>query len=444
MLCEYLIWHICLWKVGLAMLRFSVIKKQSPLLPLIVFGLFLASCSGELTANEINPLGLKGSYIRQFGTSYNDEPSGITTDVNGNVYIAVNTSSAIAKGYLHKYDSSGNFVETITPAGSPLGSYWHTYIKGITTDTNGNIYVTGNYTDYYKTYYVYVDKYDAMGRFVWTRNFRDTSVSYLGDPTHVYANAISTDARGNVYILVEKAPWPYQSRSTYVRKYSPRSGLLWEKAVGNVSSYTSRPTMTTDALGNIYTALASVNDTQQTNTRISKWDTQGNFLWSQSTNPSTTYFRTNVHGIVADTHGNVYVTGITDGSLEGPNQGSLDAFIRKYDGTGNVLWTKQFGTSSADWGNGISADVQGNIYVVGSTSGSLLVTNEGNYDGFVRKYDANGTALQARQFGTSDFDRATHVTLDANKNVYVAGATLGNLQGRNKGNLDAYIRKYAP
>ena len=186
------------------------------------------------------------------------------------------------------------------------------------------------------------------------------------------------------------------------------------------------------------------HDYQQTNTLVSKYDTQGNVLWSQSTNPPNIYMRTNVHGLTTDAQGNVYATGITNGSLEGLNQGSLDAFIRKYDTSGNVLWTRQFGTSTADWANGITADTLGNIYVAGSTGGNLLATNKGDYDGFIRKYDPNGNALQARQFGTITFDRGDKVTLDASKNVYVVGSTLGNMQGVNKGNLDTYIRKYTP
>ena len=198
-------------------------------------------------------------------------------------------------------------------------------------------------------------------------------------------------------------------------------------------------------MGNIYTALPGLSDTQQTRANIYKWDTQGNFLWSQSINPPTPPFmRNSVHGLITDIQGNVYATGITNGGLEGVNQGSLDAFIRKYDASGNVSWTKQFGTNLADWSNGIAVDPAGNIYVAGSTQGNLLATNKGDYDGFIRKYDPNGNALQARQFGTVAFDRGDKVTLDANNNVYVTGSTQGNMQGVNKGGLDVYIRKYIP
>jgi hypothetical protein len=50
-----------------------------------------------------------------------------------------------------------------------------------------------------------------------------------------------------------------------------------------------------------------------------------------------------------DTNGNVYVGGLTGGTLasadenELENAGGLDVFVRKYDVDGNEIWTRQFG-----------------------------------------------------------------------------------------------------
>jgi hypothetical protein len=42
-----------------------------------------------------------------------------------------------------------------------------------------------------------------------------------------------------------------------------------------------------------------------------------------------------------------------------------------YDPNGTLLWTHQFGTSSADLGTGISVDEWCNVYISGETEGSL-------------------------------------------------------------------------
>lgn len=147
-------------------------------------------------------------------------------------------------------------------------------------------------------------------------------------------------------------------------------------------------------------------------------------------------------GVTADALGNVYVSGETRGALGGVNAGGSDAFITKYDAAGTQRWrTKQFGTSGEDHGYGISADGLGNVYVTGSTSGSFAGPNAGSDDAFVGKYDAAGTLMWMRQLGTSANDEAYGVSADGVGNVYISGYTGGNLDGINAGN-DAFVSKY--
>ena len=110
------------------------------------------------------------------------------------------------------------------------------------------------------------------------------------------------------------------------------------------------------------------------------------------------------NGVSADGLGNVYISGCTDGSLGGPNAGGDDAFVSKYDAAGTLQWTRQLGTSSTDLSHGVSADGLGNVYISGYTDGSLGGPNAGSYDAFVSKYDAAGTLQWTRQLGTSATD----------------------------------------
>ena len=103
-----------------------------------------------------------------------------------------------------------------------------------------------------------------------------------------------------------------------------------------------------------------------------------------------------------DTEGNLYVVGYTSGAMPGQSRagGVYDAFVRKYDPAGVELWTRQFGTTGDDRASGVAADASG-VYVVGYASGPLPGgVHAGLKDVFVRNYDPNGAELWTRQFGT--------------------------------------------
>ena len=73
-----------------------------------------------------------------------------------------------------------------------------------------------------------------------------------------------------------------------------------------------------------------------------------------------------------DSSGNIYVTGSTRGSLDGnTNAGNWDIFLVKYNSSGVKQWTKQLGTSGHDSGEGVTADSPANIYVTGRTDVGL-------------------------------------------------------------------------
>ncbi|MBI3502643.1 MAG: SBBP repeat-containing protein, partial [Bacteroidetes bacterium] len=112
------------------------------------------------------------------------------------------------------------------------------------------------------------------------------------------------------------------------------------------------------------------------------------YLWAQHAG-GTSYDEG--RSIATDANGNVLVTGIFQSStitfgtttLTNANAGYPDIFIVKYDASGNVLWAKSAGGTSADYGYGIAADANGNVLVTGYflspaiTFGTTTLTNAG-------------------------------------------------------------------
>ena len=97
-------------------------------------------------------------------------------------------------------------------------------------------------------------------------------------------------------------------------------------------------------------------------------------------------------GVTVDSKNNIYVSGYTGGGLDGnTNSGSLDIFLVKYNSSGTKQWTQQLGSTSSDVGFRVSVDSSDNIYVTGYTEGGLDGnTNAGGMDIFLVKYNSSG------------------------------------------------------
>jgi len=174
---------------------------------------------------------------------------------------------------------------------------------------------------------------------------------------------------------------------------------------------------------------------------VGKYDPAGNRLW-------VTQFGTaqdeSVHSITLDPQGNACITGKTAGKLGDAQFGGTDAFICKLNTTGAVSWIRQFGTTGTDTGNAIKLDASGNIFVAGATTGKLGTNHFGGQDCFLSKFDPNGQMLWTRQWGTSSDDGANGMAFDRGGNIYVAGQTYGKLGSASFGNLDMFLTKIDP
>jgi hypothetical protein len=166
------------------------------------------------------------------------------------------------------------------------------------------------------------------------------------------------------------------------------------------------------------------------------------------------------YSVCTDTNGNILVSGsfksstITFGSYTLINAGNADVFLVKYDNSGNDIWAKSAGGTSDDSGESIFADENGNVFVSGYfksstiTFGSYTLTNAGNADLFIIKYDNSGNVLWTKSAGGGYDDNGESVCVDTNGNVFVSGyfkssiITFGSYSLTNAGNADFFLVKY--
>jgi hypothetical protein len=204
----------------------------------------------------------------------------------------------------------------------------------------------------------------------------------------------------------------------------------------------SASALSVDSFGNVYLSGSSYGNLQGSNAGnddafVGKFNSVGQLLWTRQFGTSGVDYGS---GVAADGLGNVLVTGGTSADLDGPNAGNYDAFLRKYDADGNLLWAQQFGTLSADRATAAAADRHGNIYVSGITQQSDVFPFPN--DAWLSKFDTDGKLLWSRQQATPDSDTATSVFIDQVGNVYLAGDTTGVLDSKNAGSYDAFLSKY--
>jgi hypothetical protein len=141
--------------------------------------------------------------------------------------------------------------------------------------------------------------------------------------------------------------------------------------------------------------------------------------------------------------GGAYITGYTASVLDpATNRDGFDGFAARFDADGNLEWISQVGTDAADWGQGSSLAPDGGLYFTGYTEGVLGDAHAGRKDAFVVRMSPSGDIIWTRQFGTPELDWPQGVGTTADGGVLLAGSTEGSLGGPNAGLRDAFIASF--
>jgi hypothetical protein len=406
-------------------------------------------------------------WTRQFGTTgaSTDIAQSVAIDGAGNAYVVGQVFATLpgqpnsggADAFVRKYDGSGNLVWT-----RQFGTSGNDFAAAVLVSGNA-VYVGGGVRGALPGFSfagvddAYLMKYDTNGNLVWTDQFGSAAgeqvMGIAGDasvfPTVIYVIGPTNDA-------LPDQTWA-GGTDAYVRKYSDNgstTSVPWTRQFGTAAADASKG-LALDATG-IYVAGRTDADLDgafpetfkgSTDAFVRKYDASGNVVWTRQFGTSLVDIAFN---IAADAS-SVYVVGRTDADLDGTGpetfKGNKDTFVQKYDASGNVIWTRQVGTSSVDVALAVSVDAAG-VHLAGRTDGDLDGAGSGTFagvsDAFVQTYDTNGTLLWTREFGSPAFDQALGIVGDGSA-VFVAGQVDGALPGETSeggGNTDAFVQKY--
>jgi len=267
-----------------------------------------------------------------------------------------------------------------------------------------------------------------------------------------YAYGVATDSSGNVYVAGGTnggldGNTNAGNTDLFVVKYNSSGTKQWTRQLGS-SSRDSANGVATDSSGNVYVTgmtnggLDGCKNAGIEDLFVVKYNSSGTKQWTNQLGSSS---RDSADDVATDSSGNIYVTGTTYSELDGnTSAGKADLFVVKYNSSGTKQWANQLGTWDTDFANGVATDSSGNVYVTGSTYRSLDGnTSAGNADLFVVKYNSSGTKQWTKQLGSSSNDYANDVVTDSSGNAYVTGTTYGGLDGNTSaGNADLFVVKY--
>lgn len=355
-----------------------------------------------------------------------------------------------------------------------FGGTLNDYAYSIAVDTAGNVYTTGffqgtvdfdpgantiNLTSAGASD-IFISKVDAAGNFVWAKR--------IGGTASDYGFALTLDKFSNVYVsgyfkgLADFDPGantvnliPTGSFDVFITKFDAAGNFAWAKKFDGASDE-SCTSIKVDEFGNIYT-VGSFNSATDfdpgantvtltpfgsTDIFISKLDAAGNFVWVKQMGGAGLDAG---KFITVDATGNVYVSGYFLGTSDfdpSNNTANLvsagveDIFVSKLDASGNFLWAKQFGGTSADYGLSLAVDASGNVFSTGFFNGTAdfdpsantsNLTSAGLDDFFISKLDASGNLVWVKQIGSTSYDEAKYITMDASFNLYITGSFNGTV-----------------
>jgi hypothetical protein len=337
------------------------------------------------------------------------------------------------------------------------------------TDMAGNVLLSGSFNSSTITFGaftlvnagdghsdMFIVKYNTSGDVLWAKSSGAIGIDI--------GNWACPDASGNVYeigafydntitfgsvTLTNNNINTYTTSDIFFVKYDANGNVLWAKGVGGTSNDRAlcidiNSSGDVYITGDFYSPSMTFGTTTLTNTDnsgntadffLAKYDTNGNLLWAKSTGGTGD---DSGNEVCADASGNTYIEGefnsptLIFGSTSltnADNTGNTDdSFLVKYDADGNVIWAKSISGSASDDAVTIGIDTSGNAYVAGMfnsptlTFGSTTLTNAGQWDMFLAKYNVDGNVLWAKSAGGNSYDQACHLNVDFKGNVSLIGA----------------------
>ena len=359
-------------------------------------------------------------WVKRFGGPNNDYASSMAIDAAGNIIISGVFASPVDFGgtTLTNIDPQQEFVAKYTSNGALIWAktFRAQHCFGVATD-GSNILITGAYGNYgvpanfgggplpasggLGQYNVFVAKLNSAGGHVWSHGYGTTGQN-IGYSIAVAPNgdAIVTGAFQNSAAFGGSTFTSHGKSDVFLARYSSTGAHLWSKAFGGTQEDAPKG-VAVDSAGNV----AITGSFQQTvdfgggaTTSFSNYSPflvgyspSGAWAWQRIIG---TIYAGVGYGVAYDALGNAVLAGGVQGLADYGNGvyvggGTANAFVAKYDSTGNYVWSTVRGGA----GNGASSvSVSNSVLVTGTFQDGLdlgcgQMTSSGGQQGFGARFN---------------------------------------------------------
>jgi len=293
------------------------------------------------------------------------------------------------------------WISTVRTKGNWAGT------EGVAYDSMGNLYLSGweesgyNEVDPTGAGNAFLTKYDSKGNVLWSKY------------THLdgYSNGfgVVVDSQDNAIVIT----LDWEDNFFAVSKFDMDGNLLWQKTIKDSYDYATGFCLAVDGNDDIIVAGLRGDNTQSDHASLfvlKLTSLTGSIVWTKNWGTS---YNTYAPSLAVDGGNNIIVAGNNAYSSGGGSGNDNHIILAKFDTNGAVVWGKSIFNPENQYdgwnliGASIDADMDGNLYIVGSYEIPNFVQDlhGGYYTGqaaLILKTDSMGVVKWSRLVGPGD------------------------------------------